>query len=74
MERFIEFEKEVNMEDLNTALSEHNPGIMILRLSKLTGTVKVRTEEKLTNRDIKRAFLPHKVRKIHEDFPIKTVR
>ncbi|MFQ5640750.1 MAG: hypothetical protein ACE5IR_22445 [bacterium] len=74
MERFIKFEKEINMEHLKSALSQHNPGIMLLRHSKLTGTVKVRAKDDLTKREIKQAFQPYKVRKIYDDFPVKMVR
>ncbi len=73
MDRFIEFEQEVNIDELQRILSQNNPGIMILRHSKLTGTVKVRTNGNLNKRDIKRAFLPYKVKKIHDDFPINGV-
>ncbi|NIR49836.1 hypothetical protein GWO43_15040 [candidate division KSB1 bacterium] len=71
MDRFLEFENEVNMEDLKTALAENNPGILLLRLSKLTGTVKVRAEDTLSNREIKRAFSPYRVKRIYNNFPLK---
>lgn len=69
MDRFIEFEQEVNLEDLQERLNQHNPGIMILRYSKLTGTVKVRVDEDLSKKDIKRAFEPFKVKQIHSYLP-----
>ncbi|MFQ5651895.1 MAG: hypothetical protein ACE5IY_18315 [bacterium] len=71
MDRFIEFENEVTMEELNQALAVNNPGLMLLRFSKLTGTVKVRALGKLSKREIRRAFLPHRVKKIHDDFPLQ---
>jgi hypothetical protein len=70
MERFIEFEDDVTIEQLQKALSQHDFGIMILRRSKLTGTVKVRTPEKVSKRDIKKAFRPYKIKKIYDDFPV----
>lgn len=73
MERFLEFDQEVTLAELNTVLAQRDSGIMILRLSKLTGTVKVRVPDGLSHRDIKRAFLPHKVKKIYEEFPIQKV-
>lgn len=71
MERFIEFEDDVNVEQLEQALSQHNFGIMILRRSKLTGTIKVRTPKNISKRDLKRAFHPYKIKKIYDDFPVK---
>ncbi len=71
MEKFIEFEEGVTLEDLNRALAQHNPGIMILRLSKLTGTVKIKANDDLSKKDLKEAFQPYKIKKIYDDFPIK---
>ncbi len=70
MDRFIEFDSEVSMDELERALAVNNPGIMILRFSKLTGTVKVRALQKVSHRELKRAFLPYKIRRIYHDFPI----
>lgn len=72
MDRFIRFANEINMDDLQESLEKHNPGIMILRHSKITGTVKVRISDHLKNRAIKRAFSPHKIKQIYNDFPVKT--
>ena len=74
MDRFIEFEKTVSFEDLKRALSVKNPGILILRHSKLTGAFKVRSESNLNNRDLKRAFQPYKIKRIYADFPLKTTK
>jgi hypothetical protein len=71
MEKFIEFDPTVNLEDLKQALANHNPGIMILRLSKLTGTVKIKIDDALTKKDLKEAFQPFKIKKIYDDFPVK---
>jgi hypothetical protein len=71
MEKFLEFEEGVTLEDLKQALVRHNPGIMILRLSKLTGTVKIKANDDLSKRDLKEAFQPYKIKKIYDDFPIK---
>jgi hypothetical protein len=71
MEKFIEFEEGVTLDDLNRALTKHNPGIMILRLSKLTGTVKIKANDNLSKKDLKEAFQPYKIKKIYDDFPIK---
>lgn len=68
MERFVEFEQDVSMDELQHALTQHNPGVMILRRSKLTGAVKIRIEKNLTKKEIKRAFMPYKVKKIYSDF------
>ncbi|MFQ5603988.1 MAG: hypothetical protein ACE5HS_12035 [bacterium] len=73
MDRFVEFEEEVAIADLKNVLEKHNPGIMILRFSKLTGALKIRTNGNLNKREIKRAFLPYKVRKIYDDFPLKEI-
>ena len=70
MDKFIEFEGEVTLEALQESLSRHNPGIVLLRVSRLTGTVKIRTEKKLSKRELKRAFRPHKIRKVYDDFPL----
>jgi hypothetical protein len=69
MDRFIEFDQDVSLEDLQLCLDRHNPGIMLLRYSKLTGTVKVRVEANLSKKDIKRAFDPFKVKQIHTYLP-----
>ena len=69
MERFIEFEEIVSMHDLEQTLATDKHEIMILRFSKLTGTVKVRTKKRMTHGALKRAFLPYRIRKIHDDFP-----
>ncbi len=71
MEKFIEFDPTVNLEDLKQALAHHNPGIMILRLSKLTGAVKIKADDTLTKKDLKEAFQPFKIKKIYDDFPVK---
>ncbi|MFQ5823549.1 MAG: hypothetical protein ACE5JB_05795 [bacterium] len=71
MDRFIEFKQEVNIEQLEKALSKNNPGIIILRRSKLTGMIKVRTPVNISKRDIKRAFHPYNIKKIYDDFPVK---
>ncbi len=70
MERFIEFEQAVTMDDLRQALAGSTSGILILRFSKLTGTVKIRTANKVSKRVLKRAFLPHRIRKVYDHFPI----
>ncbi len=70
MEWVLQFETEVTLDELNRVLAEHNPGIFILRASKLTGTVKVRGEDRLSRRDIKRAFRPLKVKRIYDEFPL----
>ena len=74
MDQFIEFDQDVSMEQLRQALAQHNPGIMILRYSKLTGTVKVRSQDDLSKRDLKRAFKPFKIKKIYSDFPMKSAK
>jgi hypothetical protein len=71
MEKFLEFEEGVSLEDLKQALARHNPGIMILRLSKLTGTVKIKANDDLSKKNLKDAFQPYKIKKIYDDFPIK---
>lgn len=71
MERFIEFEEEVTMDELQKVLQQHNPGVFILRFSKLTGAFKIKHPEDLSKRDLKRAFAPYKVKKIYDDFPLK---
>lgn len=71
MEKFLEFEEGVTLDDLKRALAQHNPGIMILRLSKLTGTVKIKANDNLSKKDLKEAFQPYKIKKIYDDFPIK---
>ncbi len=72
MDQFIEFESEVTLEALQDSLSRHNPGIELLRVSRLTGTVKIRTEKKLSKRELKRAFRPHKIKKVYDDFPLQS--
>ena len=71
MERFIEFQDAVTFDELAEAVAVNNSGILILRFSKLTGTVKIRTSGEVSKRELKRAFLPHKVKKIHQDFPLR---
>lgn len=71
MEKFLEFDEGVTLENLKEALARHNPGIMILRLSKLTGAVKIKANDDLSKKDLKEAFQPFKIKKIYDDFPIK---
>ncbi len=71
MEKFLEFDEGVTLDDLKSALAQHNPGIMILRLSKLTGTVKIKANDDLSKKKLKDAFQPYKIKKIYDDFPIK---
>lgn len=73
MERFIEFEQPVTVDELQQAIDVNNSNILILRYSKLTGTVKVRAMNKVSHREIRRAFQPHKVRKIHVQFPVDNI-
>ncbi len=70
MDRFIEFAEAVSMEELKEVIDANDPGVLILRFSKLTGTVKVRFHDSVSKREIKKAFLPYKVKKIYTDFPL----
>jgi|GEM_PF-2997664 len=74
MERFIEFEEVVSANDLQQVLADGNPGIMILRFSKLTGTVKVRIDRRLSKNALKRAFHPHRIKRIYNQFPLQNKR
>ncbi len=71
MERFIEFDDGVSVEQLKEAVAANGADILILRFSKLTGALKIRVPDKLSKREIRRAFAPHKVRKIYTDFPLQ---
>ncbi len=71
MERFIEFEDVVSAHDLEQVLSRSNPGIMILRFSKLTGTVKIKIDGRMSKHGLRRAFSPLKIRKVYNHFPFK---
>lgn len=70
MDRYIEFEKQASIEELRTALEAHNPGILILHFSKLTGTLKIRFTQNISKRKLRRAFMPHRIKKIYTDFPM----
>lgn len=71
VDRFLEFEDPVTVQQLQEALAQDNPGIMILRYSKLTGTVKIRADKRLSKKQIRRAFSPYKIRKIYNDLPLE---
>ncbi len=74
MERFIEFEEVVSVHQLEEALGAAHSDIMILRISKLTGTVKIKTGKRMSKSALRRAFLPHKIKKIYADFPYQNVK
>jgi hypothetical protein len=71
MDHFIKFHENLSLDQLNKTLQQNNSDILLLRFSKLTGTVKIRAAESLKKRDIKRAFRPHKIEHIYDDFPVK---
>jgi len=72
MDHFIKFHSKPTLDQLDETLKQNNSDILLLRYSKLTDTVKVRTPDSLKKRDIKRAFRPHKIDHIYDDFPVKT--
>jgi len=74
MERYIEFEEVVSANDLQEVLRGRNPEIMILRFSKLTGTVKVKMAKRMSKNALKRAFHPHRIKRIYTQFPLQNSR
>jgi len=73
MNRFIEFEQEVSLEELRQTVNDTDAKILSLCISKLTGTIKVRFDQSLSKKEIKRLFVPYKIRKIHADYPIDKI-
>ena len=67
MERFLKFKDNVSLETLSEKLTDER--IIILRESKITGTIQVQILEKMTTKEIKEAFRPYTITKIYNEFP-----
>ncbi len=67
MEKFIKFQETVSIKDLCDALSDSR--IILLRESQTTSTIQIQVLNNISNREIEQAFLPHRIKKIFDEFP-----
>jgi len=70
MERFLKFEEDISLEDLQKAQSDSD--IIILRKSHTTNTVQIKVPEGMSSKKIKQAFRDYHIQKIYSDFPYPT--
>ena len=67
MEKFIKFKENVNIKELEKLLSDER--ILLLRESKLTGTIQIKILSDISSKQIKKAFNPYKIKRIYNEFP-----
>ena len=67
MEKFIKLKENISISSLGKDVSDNR--MIILRESKITGTIQIKIFEKMSTKQIKNAFYPHKVKKIYDEFP-----
>lgn len=71
MDKFIKFRDSVNLDELSRTVRDDR--VFVLRESKLTGTIKVRVVEHVTNRQLKKALEPFEVEKVYDELPVETL-
>ena len=67
MEKFIKFKEAVSIKDLYNSLTD--PRIILLRESQTTSTIQIQVLNDINNREIEKAFLPYRIKKIFNEFP-----
>jgi hypothetical protein len=70
MEKFLKFKENVSLKALGENLTDDR--IIILRESKTTGTIQIKTLKKMSAKQIKMAFKPFAITKIYNEFPYPT--
>lgn len=71
MDKFVKFRDSVEVDEL--ARTVRDDRVFVLRKSRLTGTVKVRVVDHVSNRELKKAFEPYVVEKVYDELPVETV-
>ena len=67
MEKFLKFKDDVSLQSLAGKLTDNR--IIVLRESKITGTIQIRLLSKVSAKQIKEAFQPFVIEKIYDEFP-----
>ncbi|MBD3288853.1 hypothetical protein GF337_08635 [candidate division KSB1 bacterium] len=67
MERFIKFKDDIDLRIVSENLNDDR--IIVLRKSQTTNTIQIKILDNLTNKQIKHAFSPLVILKIHKEFP-----
>lgn len=69
-DKFVKFRDAVEVDEL--ARTVRDDRVVVLRKSRLTGTVKVRVVEHVSNRRLKKAFAPYVVERVYDELPVDT--
>ncbi len=69
-DKFVKFRDAVEVDEL--ARTVRDDRVVVLRKSRLTGTVKVRVVEHVSNRRLKKAFAPYVVERVYDELPVET--
>ncbi len=69
MDKFVKLRDSVDIDDLVRTVKDDR--VFVLRRSRLTGTVKVRVVEHVSNRELKKAFAPYVVEKVYDELPVE---
>jgi len=67
MERFLKFNEEIDLKELQDSVSDQ--GVIVLRKSQTTDTIRARVPQGRENRELKRVFGPYHAQRVYNEFP-----